>query len=78
MAAIAACGGRKSELLRRINAISDRPLTRMAISQWRYVPLDRVTDVAKASGVPKWVLRPDQHDPPEVLNAVSRVAVPVS
>lgn len=64
-AAVDSCGN-VPELSRRINAVSERPLTSEAVYQWKYVPLDRVSDVASATGVPKHVLRPDQHDPPVV------------
>ncbi len=65
-AAIAACGS-KAALLRKINAITGRPMTDAALCQWEFVPLERVTDVARASGIPKHILRPDQHDPPVVI-----------
>jgi len=38
-------------------------LTVSAISQWRVVPPLRVLAVEKASGVPRWVLRPDIYPP---------------
>lgn len=68
--AIEAVGGRKTELVRRINEITDRRLSHSALSQWTRVPLDRVSDVAKVTGVPKHILRPDQHDPPQVVTAL--------
>jgi hypothetical protein len=57
--------GSKAELRRRINALTDRPLSDAAICQWCNIPLDRVTDVFRATRVPKHVLRPDQHDAPD-------------
>lgn len=41
-------------------------LTPQAISQWRRVPVERVLDVEKATGVPRHELRPDIYPPPEM------------
>ena len=61
-----AAAGTQNELVRRINLIAapGRTLTQPAVAQWKYIPLERVSEVAKATGVPKHILRPDQHDPP--------------
>ncbi len=39
-------------------------VTPQAISQWRYVPSQRVLDVERVSGVPRHILRPDLYPPP--------------
>ena len=38
-------------------------VTPSAIVQWRIVPPLRVLQVEKATGVPRWVLRPDLYPP---------------
>lgn len=38
-------------------------ITPQAVSQWRRVPVDRVLDVEKATGVPRHELRPDIYPP---------------
>ncbi len=45
--------GSQSELAYRLG------ITSGAISQWGSVPLQRVLDVEAATGVPRYVLRPD-------------------
>lgn len=39
-------------------------LTPQAISQWRRVPVERVLEVEKATGIPRHELRPDIYPPP--------------
>lgn len=39
-----------------------------AISQWRQVPVSRVLDVERITGVPREELRPDIYPPSEVNN----------
>lgn len=34
-------------------------LSRGAVSQWKRVPVDRVKDVSRLTGVPRHVIRPD-------------------
>lgn len=41
-------------------------VTPQAVSQWRRIPLSRVVDVEKATGIPRWRLRPDQWDGPNL------------
>jgi DNA-binding transcriptional regulator YdaS (Cro superfamily) len=52
VAAIEAAGNR-TELASRLG------ITLGAISQWDKVPINRVLEVEKATGVPRYVLRPD-------------------
>lgn len=40
-------------------------LTPQAVSQWRRVPVERVLDVERATGVPRHELRPDIYPPVE-------------
>ena len=53
LAAAIDAAGNQAELARRLD------VSRSAISQWRTVPLSRVLDVERATGVPRYVLRPD-------------------
>lgn len=39
-------------------------ITLPSISVWQEVPLKRVVDVERASGIPRHLLRPDAHLPP--------------
>jgi len=43
-------------------------ITPQAVSQWQRVPVERVLDVEKATGVPRHELRPDIY-PPEHIEA---------
>lgn len=46
-------------------ALGDRiGITSQAISQWDRVPALRVLEVERASGVPRYELRPDLYPPP--------------
>jgi len=56
-AAIRAAGG-TMKLARALG------ITHNAISVWVQVPVKRVRDVARLTGIPKHVLRPDIYDPP--------------
>ena len=47
-----------SELARGLN------ITRGAIAQWNEVPLKRVVDVSKLTGIPPHVIRPDVFQDP--------------
>jgi DNA-binding transcriptional regulator YdaS (Cro superfamily) len=40
-----------------------------AVSQWDRVPAERVLDVERISGVPRYELRPDIYPPPEQSSA---------
>lgn len=40
-------------------------ITRSAVSQWHEIPIDRVADVQRATGLTKYEQRPDIFDPPE-------------
>lgn len=42
-----------------IGRIIERPPTPQAISQWKYVPVERVLAVEEVSGVSRHLLRPD-------------------
>jgi len=58
-AAIKAVGGVAAELARRIG------VTPQALGQWDKVPADRVLAVERATGVSRYILRPDIcGDPP--------------
>lgn len=58
--ALAAVGG--------VNALAEKmtkagsPITPQAVSQWKFVPVKRVSAVEKISGVPRQRLRPDIFD----------------
>ena len=57
-AAKRAVGGQSQELAKRLN------LSKAAISKWKgVIPLKRVLDVERATGVPRYVLRPDVFGP---------------
>lgn len=59
------CGG-AAGLADKLNEINpSRPLTRQAVHQWVQVPAVRAVDVEKASGVPRYELRPDVFGKPE-------------
>ena len=45
--------GRKSELARALK------ITKGAVGQWSKVPLERVPDVERITGIPRHELRPD-------------------
>jgi DNA-binding transcriptional regulator YdaS (Cro superfamily) len=38
-------------------------VTRSAISQWRNIPVNRVIDIEKITGIPRAELRPDIYPP---------------
>lgn len=38
-------------------------LSRSAVSQWDKVPLDRVNDVSRLTGIPRELIRPDVFGP---------------
>lgn len=40
-------------------------LTRSAVAQWRRVPVERVLEVERITGIPRHELRPDIYPPPE-------------
>lgn len=40
-------------------------VTRQAIYQWREIPIDRIRDIALATGIARADLRPDLYPPPE-------------
>lgn len=45
-----------------------RPVTPQILHGWRtrgQIPVSRVQQVAKATGIPLWEIRPDIYDPPE-------------
>lgn len=42
-----------------------------ALSQWKEVPIRRVLDVERATGVPRYELRPDIYPPPEQEGAAA-------
>jgi DNA-binding transcriptional regulator YdaS (Cro superfamily) len=41
-------------------------ITSQAISQWKRVPAERVLEVERATGVPRYLLRPDLYPPAEM------------
>jgi DNA-binding transcriptional regulator YdaS (Cro superfamily) len=51
-------------------------VTRQALSQWAVVPVLRILDVERITGIPRHELRPDMHDPPIFQRAESAPAVP--
>lgn len=53
LAAAIEAAGTAAELARRLE------ISRSAVCQWREVPLDRVVEVEKVTGIPRYVLRPD-------------------
>lgn len=63
--AIDACGGRSNDLAVKLGV---KP---QAISQWRRVPLRRILDVERVSGVPRAELRPDMYEAPENAGAAA-------
>lgn len=44
-------------------------ITAQAVSQWSRVPVERVLDVERVSGVPRHELRPDIYPPPQTTEA---------
>ncbi len=42
-------------------------ITRGAVSQWEKVPAERVPDIEKHTGIPRYVLRPDLYERPNAL-----------
>ena len=48
-----------SAALARLLSDADRQITSQAISQWRRVPVERVLEVERATGVSRHELRPD-------------------
>lgn len=67
LAAVEACE-RKSVLVARLAADDEaagrKPITFAAVSQWRQIPHERVPQVSRVTGVPRWVLRPDLYERP--------------
>lgn len=59
--------GRRLELAKALNC---RP---SAISQWQRVPISRVADVERLTGIPRHELRPDVFDPARPLRADDRL-----
>lgn len=59
--------GRRLELAKALNC---RP---SAISQWRRVPIDRVTEVERLTGIPRHELRPDIFKQDRPLRADERL-----
>ena len=55
--------GSVSELARRVGV---QP---QAVSQWRRIPADRAADVERATGIPRYELRPDLWDAPSPASA---------
>jgi DNA-binding transcriptional regulator YdaS (Cro superfamily) len=51
----------KPDLMRRL--AHDLNLSVQAIRNWRVVPLERVVDVERSTGIPRHELRPDFHLP---------------
>lgn len=51
-----------TSLARKISEISERTITRSAISQWTKIPVDRVPEVEQVTGIPRHELRPDRAD----------------
>lgn len=45
-------------------------ITKQAVSAWTRVPADRAQDVESATGVPRYVLRPDLWDAPSRREAI--------
>lgn len=46
-------------------------LSRAAVGQWKIVPAERLPEVERASGYPRWALRPDICPPPPVDQPIS-------
>lgn len=58
--AVKACSPQTfAELAQRLGVSSQ------AVQQWKRVPPERVPSVAAATGVPRWLLRPDLYEKPE-------------
>lgn len=59
-----------NEILDRVFAAVDNPaelarrlgITRHAVYQWRRVPIERVAEVSRITGIPRSELRPDIFD----------------
>lgn len=51
--------GGAAELARRLTAVSGKPITRSAISQWLQIPHLRVLQVEKITGISRHKQRPD-------------------
>jgi DNA-binding transcriptional regulator YdaS (Cro superfamily) len=47
----------------RLRVAKTLKITHGAVSQWRRVPVERVLDVEKITGIPRHVLRPDIYPP---------------
>lgn len=46
-------------------------ISSQAVSQWDKIPAERVPEVAKATGIPRHLLRPDLYDRPNVEQRAS-------
>jgi DNA-binding transcriptional regulator YdaS (Cro superfamily) len=66
MELIRAQPGLSSWLARRLG------LTQPAISAWRQVPAERVPEIESLTGIPRWLLRPDLFDGPQVKPNASK------
>ncbi len=53
-------------------------ITRSAVSQWQEVPVERVLEVEKLTGVPRHELRPDIYPPQELDLASAADTLPTS
>lgn len=51
--------GTRAELAKRINAAKGKPITQQGVGKWKRIPAERVPIVAKVTGIPRSVLRPD-------------------
>ncbi len=49
----------------RLRLSRELGITHGAISQWRRVPVERVLDIERITGLPRHVLRPDIYPPPQ-------------
>lgn len=63
--AIDACGGKSNDLAAKLR------VTPQALSQWKRVPLGRILDVERVSGVPRAELRPDMYSTSENSGAAA-------
>lgn len=49
-------------------------IERGAVAMWSRVPADRVPEVSRITGIPRWLLRPDLWDAPAAVARVRRKA----